>query len=251
MYVNPSDNEDEPDRRSAPPDQSLPESFSPAQLLGRANGFLYATDFATQRLTYLSQGIEEVLGYRSETWQRAGTSSLTEHVHPDDLNSWLELRKSIRKELRTAPAARRTALRFAYSLRYLAADGRTVHLAFHRSFLSVDASGRPLRDVVVVTDITPFRPRPTTTLHISESHGTQRSASRTIAFPRQGAVHFSERELEVLRLVAEGHSSADIADKLFITYNTVSTHRKNMMKKAGVKRAVGLVSFARKHGLLD
>ena len=252
MHVNPSEYDEESDRRLAE-SESIPVELTvtPASLLSEAHGFLYSCDFPTQRLVYLSRGIEKVLGYRAETWQRTGTSSLTEHVHPDDLNSWLELRRSIRKELRDAPQARRTDLRFAYSLRYLAADGRTVHLSFHRSFLSVDAAGRPLRDVVVVTDITPFRPRPTATLHITETNGKERSAPRTIAFPRTGSVHLSEREMEVLRLVANGHSSADIAKRLFITYNTVCTHRKNMMKKAGVKRAVGLVTFARRHGLLD
>ena len=251
MYIDSSEFTDDPDRRPEQADSIPMDSVDPAQLLGRANGFLYSNDLSTQRLLYLSRGIEDVLGYRPETWQRMGTASLTEHVHPDDLNSWLELRKCIRKELRNAPAPRRTALRFAYSLRYMSADRRTVHLAFHRSFLSVDDAGRPLRDVGMVTDITPFRPRPTATLHVCESHGRERSAFRTIAFPREGAVNFSERELEVLRLVAEGYSSAVIAAKLFITYNTVSTHRKNMMKKAGTKRAAGLVNFARKHGLLD
>ena len=251
MDINTSEYEEEPDRRSPKLNEASVEPITTGLLLSEAHGFIYSCDFSTHRLAYLSQGIVKVLGYRAETWQRTGTASLTEHIHPDDLPSWLEIRKSIRKELRDAPAARRTALRFAYSLRYLAADGRTVHLCFHRSFLSVDSTGRPLRDVVVVTDITPFRPRPTATLHITETSGQERSAPRIIAFPRTGSVKFSERELEVLRLVADGQSSNKIAEQLFITYNTVCTHRKNMMKKAKVKRAVGLVTFARQHGLLD
>lgn len=43
--------------------------------------------------------------------------------------------------------------------------------------------------------------------------------------------HFSERELEILRLLAQGKSSYEIAGQLFITLNTVKTHRRNMLRK--------------------
>lgn len=43
--------------------------------------------------------------------------------------------------------------------------------------------------------------------------------------------HFSERELEILRLLAKGKNSFEIAEQLFITLNTVKTHRRNMLRK--------------------
>lgn len=43
--------------------------------------------------------------------------------------------------------------------------------------------------------------------------------------------HFSERELEILRLLAKGKNSFEIAEELFITLNTVKTHRRNMLRK--------------------
>jgi DNA-binding NarL/FixJ family response regulator len=43
--------------------------------------------------------------------------------------------------------------------------------------------------------------------------------------------HFSDRELEILRLLAKGKSSFEIAEELFITLNTVKTHRRNMLRK--------------------
>jgi two-component system nitrate/nitrite response regulator NarL len=43
--------------------------------------------------------------------------------------------------------------------------------------------------------------------------------------------HFSERELEILRLLAKGKNSYEIAEALFITLNTVKTHRRNMLRK--------------------
>ena len=61
---------------------------------------------------------------------------------------------------------------------------------------------------------------------------------------------FSERELEILQLLIEGCSSTEISEKLFISLNTVNTHRKSLMKKAEVKKTIELISFAKDNGYI-
>lgn len=61
----------------------------------------------------------------------------------------------------------------------------------------------------------------------------------------------TEREIEILRLIAMEFSSSEIADKLFISISTVETHRRNLFQKLNVKSAIGLVKYAIKHGLSD
>jgi len=61
---------------------------------------------------------------------------------------------------------------------------------------------------------------------------------------------FSQREKEVLELIAKGFSTKDIAKRLFITEKTVETHRKNITKKAQVKNTAELVAFASARGFL-
>lgn len=62
--------------------------------------------------------------------------------------------------------------------------------------------------------------------------------------------HLSERELEILKLVAEGFSSTEIGDQLFISPRTVDTHRNNLIHKLQVNGIVGLVRFALQHKLV-
>jgi DNA-binding NarL/FixJ family response regulator len=57
-------------------------------------------------------------------------------------------------------------------------------------------------------------------------------------------IHLTQREREVIQLIAEGLTSQQMADKLFISARTVETHRANVMKKIGVKNAVELVKKA-------
>lgn len=54
----------------------------------------------------------------------------------------------------------------------------------------------------------------------------------------------TERELEVLRLLAQELTSKQIADKLFISERTVETHRKNLMRKTGANNGIGLMRYA-------
>ncbi|HMQ00567.1 MAG TPA: response regulator transcription factor [Cyclobacteriaceae bacterium] len=55
---------------------------------------------------------------------------------------------------------------------------------------------------------------------------------------------FSEREIEIIRHLARGCSALEIADKLFISENTVKTHKKNIMRKASVHSTAQLINFA-------
>lgn len=63
--------------------------------------------------------------------------------------------------------------------------------------------------------------------------------------------HLTEREIEILKLIALEYSSNEIAEKLFITISTVETHRRNLFQKLNVKSAIGLTKYALKHGLVE
>lgn len=59
----------------------------------------------------------------------------------------------------------------------------------------------------------------------------------------------SPREREVLQLVVEGKSSAEIASDLFLSPKTIETYRSRLMHKLGIKDLPGLVKFAIQHGM--
>lgn len=61
-------------------------------------------------------------------------------------------------------------------------------------------------------------------------------------------VELTEREVEILSLIAEGLSSKQIGEKLFISPRTVDTHRTNLMNKLDIHNIAGLIRFALKSG---
>ncbi|KPM55844.1 regulator [Frankia sp. R43] len=68
--------------------------------------------------------------------------------------------------------------------------------------------------------------------------------------PGPGRV-ITDREEEVLKLVAEGHSSRQIADILFISVKTVERHRSNLLQKLGLRDRLELTRYAIRAGLIE
>lgn len=64
-------------------------------------------------------------------------------------------------------------------------------------------------------------------------------------------VTISERELEVITLIAEGYTNNEIAEKLYLSPHTVNTHRKNIMQKLGVNNTAAIVMYAVKTQLVS
>ena len=60
----------------------------------------------------------------------------------------------------------------------------------------------------------------------------------------------TERETEILKLIAAGFSNKEIGEQLFISHRTVDTHRTNLMKKLDVSNIAGLISYAIKNGIV-
>ena len=64
-------------------------------------------------------------------------------------------------------------------------------------------------------------------------------------------VILSDRENEIITLIAEGLTNIQIAEQLFLSNHTVNTHRKNIMSKLGVKNTAGIVMYAVKTNLVS
>lgn len=70
------------------------------------------------------------------------------------------------------------------------------------------------------------------------------------AFTYPPSANLSKREVEVLKLIAEGLTNNEIAERIFTSRRTVETHRMNLISKTGTKNTATLIKYAIKNGLL-
>ncbi|RSK37254.1 response regulator [Hymenobacter metallilatus] len=85
-----------------------------------------------------------------------------------------------------------------------------------------------------------------TAVSTSPAFGTEAGTTRPA-----NAVELSGREREVLRLIAEGLTNAEIAEKLFTSKRTIETHRQNIIEKTQAKNTAALIRYAMNHGLIE
>jgi DNA-binding NarL/FixJ family response regulator len=81
---------------------------------------------------------------------------------------------------------------------------------------------------------------------MAESKEKQKSVTAVIQRDQ-----LTPREIEIIKLLAEGMSSPDIAKKLFRSSRTIDTHRTNIMKKIGVHNIAGLIKYAIQNGIIE
>jgi DNA-binding NarL/FixJ family response regulator len=60
----------------------------------------------------------------------------------------------------------------------------------------------------------------------------------------------TKREVEILRMIAQGHTTKQIGETLFVSEFTINAHRRNICRKLNIYTPVGLLNFAREHGIV-
>jgi len=123
--------------------------------------------------------------------------------------------------------------------------------AYLRSALATGASGYVLKKSVDADLLSAIR-----AVHKGRTYVDSEMANGLFqnALPRRGhklTDVLSERELQVLKLVAEGFSSREIAEQIFVGIKTVETYRGRLAEKLGLKSRAEIVRYALEVGLLS
>jgi two-component system response regulator NreC len=125
-------------------------------------------------------------------------------------------------------------------------DPRYVREAF-----SVGASGYVLKEAADTEVVAAIREVARGGRYVHPELGARLIAAETEEMRRAEENPLSEREQEVLRLLALGHTNQEIAKQLFISVRTAETHRAHIMQKLRLTTRAELVRYALAQGLLD
>jgi len=118
--------------------------------------------------------------------------------------------------------------------------------AFARQALRLGVLGYVLKEAADDELVQAVRSAAAGDTYLQPALGAQLAAE-----PNAAATDLSERETDVLRLIALGHTNAEIAEKLYISVRTVETHRAHIQQKLGVSSRAELVRCALSRGLVE
>lgn len=190
-------------------------------------------DLTTNRMT-CSEGLLRIYGIGAEDVNETYEPSGSKYVHPGD-------RALVETEMREA-VAKETPVDFEY--RIIRPDGRIRRL-HSRAELVADAEGKPLRLTGTAQDVTEVRAAAEALHKTATDLG--RRAAELHQFPDRAPAdeltkHLTPRQVEILALIAEGLSNADISDRLYLSESTVKWHIRKILRALGVSNRAQAVA---------
>lgn len=223
------------------PDQQLKEY----SVIGQA--YYTVFDYVHCRFTYLEGSVAQVTGFASEQLLNGSLKFLAKQLHPDDRPLLLKVMGRINHYLLQAPPSEKPYISYCYRLR--TKESGYIRVLHEWMRLVRDPKGRLLYCLERCTDITHWQSESQVTLSI-HTPGVQPNIVYT-PVEQERTIAFTSSERNVIRLLAQGLSSKQIAAELGIAFNTVNTYRRNMLRKSNVKNSTELVQLAYEQGIIQ
>jgi two-component system, NarL family, response regulator NreC len=123
--------------------------------------------------------------------------------------------------------------------------------AYVREAFSAGASGYVLKEAADAEVVAAVREVANGERYVHPALGARLVAAETEERVRAEEDPLSEREHEILRLLALGHTNQEIASQLYLSVRTVETHRAHIMQKLRISTRAELVRYALEQGMLD
>lgn len=190
--------------------------------------------------------------YSPEQFMQNGLNWVSDLIQPEDFARQPKLFKDFFNLYFTIPVTERKKYTFCNDFRCLGKDGKYRWLLQEVRFLETSSNGEPQLSVSTYTDITLIKTNYNLNLYVGRYNSQGLYQIKThLFYPHvHKGLKLSDKELKILKLISEGFLSKHIAEKLNISFNTVNTHRRNMLKKTGTKTSSELVKLARDHGII-
>ncbi|MBS1575111.1 MAG: response regulator transcription factor [Bacteroidetes bacterium] len=218
--------------------------------------WIYLLDYTTGKYLLISKSMKLMLGYEPESFLNNGlgfTVEIYEKNHLRLLNE--EIFPDKLEFLKKVPPHEHPDYVFSHNLDIETKKGEMMSLLQRSCFIKSDGKGNPLMSFGVITNINHFGSG-SPVRQVIEKVSKDGFAEKTeLVWKKSYYLNeedkiFTKRERELLSSMADGLTSKAIADKLFISENTVINHRRNMQEKSNTKNVAELISFAIRQRLI-
>lgn len=219
----------------------------------------------------LPNAVYQILDMRTLTYKFVANTELALGIHPDaflekgvpmvlsmmvpkmeNVSAIPELLKYMYNSIKEAPReVRENFVAYGYGIQYLRPSKKSFHSMVQLIGLEFDEEGLPTLCFLINQDIEHLVKKLDNYLgrtSFRNSDFVTTFSSSEMQMKKQDI--FSDREIDVLKMLLKGYDSKQIAEKLFISSNTVDNHRKNMIRKLDARDTTALVQLAKLLGIL-
>lgn len=208
---------------------------------------IVVTDFYKRNYYYTSERFNLMFGFKENKLPDMNQQWYRERFHPDDyiINvAGIEFHKFIKQQ----PIKEKKNFKLTHDFRIKNEANQWIRLLVQDYMLEIDTVGNPWL-AMKLCDTSPIQD-----VNANATSVCRNIITNEIIFSLEGKSdspeNISDREKEVLSLIAEGMRSKEIAEKLIISANTVNNHRRNLLEKLNVTNSSEAVKLAIKLGII-
>ena len=206
--------------------------------------FAFVSNIQNLNLELVTGTSKDVIGFTPEEILEKNAAFVTGFIHPEDFHFTNMAIGHTMGYVNSLPPEERQHIYLVFYLRAVHKNGSLVTIQNQNIPLVFDEHNFPYVFVNIITDISHLQPAniPHAVLINKKSNLHFHLDSNTLEL-KPTAQLFSQRELDIVRYLIRGFSSRAIAEKLFISYETVRTHRRNILQKINAKSTAELVRY--------
>lgn len=225
-------------------------NLSVANLRTKSMFFLF--DNSELNYLFVSKSTSSVLGYSNEEISKKGFQWLFTLFSETELEYKKKVMADVFQFLKTLDREMILSCTVSYNLVAQRKDGKKVHLLEEMMFPEVNTNGEPLITSCFLHNLSDFGTSEVRKCRIYlENNGFEEiifSESYNVC-ERTRETDLSQREVQVLEQFSKGLNTKQVAQKLFVTENTIKTHRKNILLKLQANNTAQAIKIAMKKKL--
>ncbi len=212
---------------------------------------IYLMDYTSKQYLFITKSTR-ILGHHPGKFISGGLDFTLSNYNKKDLKIFNEEIFPDRMNfLQDLPANEQANYIFSYNYRMKNRDGEYTNLLQRNCFIKSDEHGNPLMSLGMVININNFKAE-NPVIQTIEKYNADKLAGTTTIFKKAYYLNkedslLTKREIELLLYIADGLTSKEIANKLFISEHTVINHKRNMMEKTNARNIVELINLSQKN----
>ena len=218
-------------------------------ILDAGPSLIIIADMRTSQYVHVTKNCEQILGFTAEEVIQRGMDYALTLIHPEDINDYKEALKVVWEFLLALPPHRRKFYKTSADFRIRTKNGSYKRVLQQNTTFKTDTAGNIVLLLMALTDISYINAQKNVSAAIISTENDGYLVWEAKDTHLKAQIAFSRREREIIKLLAEGYSSRQIAERLHLSEYTVSTHRRNMLDKTNLPNARALINFAISHGM--
>lgn len=203
-------------------------------------------NLATSTIEYVQDNVKNVLGCSPQDFT---TEYAIAHIHPDDMPFFMNIENTAMKFFSQFPPEKLVKYKIRYDYRLRHANGKYIRILQQIYTIQISPEGGAMRVLNIHIDITHLKQsgRPILSfIGLDDEPSYIDVEIQTVFKPTKQIL--TKREKEVLENLIEGHNSKSLSNKLFLSIETINTHRRNILRKTKTKNTTELITKAIKEG---